>query len=180
MNNRLKILPLLVTLIFLASCAKNDTPESVTLRLGVGGVGGQVWGEKEQTVLYGESSKPVSESADKGFVFDGWYSDGVKTSDAPVLAMDEMKENTEITARFRQEHTDIPLIVIDTENGSTVSSRGDYLSCGVTVSDPNNDENCGNYTAQIRGRGNASWNFQKKGYKIKMMNPRQLYLNHTS
>ena len=132
----------LVTLTLLASCAKNDTPESVTLRLGVGGVGGQVWGEKEQTVLYGESSKPVSESADKG-----WYSNGVKTSDAPVFAMDEMKENTEITARFRQEHTDIPLIVIDTENGSTVSSRGDYLSCGVTVSDPNNDENCGNYTA---------------------------------
>ena len=124
MNNRLKILPLLVTLIFLASCAKNDTPESVTLRLGVGGVGGQVWGEKEQTVLYGESSKPVSEVADKGFVFDGWYSNGVKTSDAPVLAMDEMKENTEITARFRQEHTDIPLIVIDTENGNTVARAG--------------------------------------------------------
>ena len=167
MNNRLKILLGLVTLTLLASCAKNDTPESVTLRLGVGGVGGQVWGEKEQTVLYGESSKPVSEVADKGFVFDGWYSNGVKTSDAPVLVVDEMQENTEVTARFRQEHTDIPLIVIDTENGSAVSSREDYIFCGVTVSDPNNDENCGNYTAQIRGRGNASWNFQKKGYKIK-------------
>ena len=152
-----------MTLACLASCAKNDTPESVILRVGVGGVGGEVWGEKEQTVLYEGSSKPVSESADKGFVFDGWYSDGVKTSDAPVLVMDEIKENTEVTARFRQEHTDIPLIVINTENGNTVSSREDYISCGVTVSDPDNDGNCGNYTAQIRGRGNASWNFQKKG-----------------
>jgi hypothetical protein len=62
----------------------------------------------------------------------------------------------------------VPTIEIYTEDGSGITSKHDYKTCRVTLSNAKDGENFENITAQIRGRGNSSWNAHpKKSFKLK-------------
>ena len=63
----------------------------------------------------------------------------------------------------------IPVIWIETENGASIDSKSDYTRCRIAVT---NTQSSGfptvAYTdAGIRGRGNSTWKWDKKPYRIK-------------
>ena len=61
----------------------------------------------------------------------------------------------------------LPIVSILTEGYQAVSSKEDYVPCTVEITnDPANGKV--SWPAQIRGRGNATWNYQKKPYKLKL------------
>lgn len=62
---------------------------------------------------------------------------------------------------------DVPSIEIDTADGGGVTSKYDYKTCTVSVSNAPEGENFEGVSALIRGRGNSSWSYPKKGFKLK-------------
>jgi len=65
--------------------------------------------------------------------------------------------------------TNIPDVIIHTENTEEVTSRDYYIS-GVISFISNDGQEIYTDSLEIRGRGNASWNFPKKPYRLKLAN----------
>ena len=77
------------------------------------------------------------------------------TTDATVFNYTSIKKTCE-------EERTIPRIDIDT-NGVKIKSKEEYVDCTVSISGTEIE----NYEAGIRGRGNSTWMFPKKPYRIK-------------
>ncbi|MDR3167959.1 MAG: CotH kinase family protein [Treponema sp.] len=62
--------------------------------------------------------------------------------------------------------TGLPVVYIETENKGEVNSKNVYVKATMTIKKKGNIE----YEAgmKIRGRGNATWDYPKKPYKIKL------------
>jgi spore coat protein CotH len=63
----------------------------------------------------------------------------------------------------------IPVIYIETEGGKPIVSKEDYLKMNLRI-ESDNEEYCIKKTGfkdGIRGRGNATWDYPKKPYRIK-------------
>jgi hypothetical protein len=61
----------------------------------------------------------------------------------------------------------VPSIEIDTEDGGGVTRKDIYKTCTVSVSNAPEGECFEGVSALIRGRGNSSWTYPKKGFKLK-------------
>ncbi len=66
----------------------------------------------------------------------------------------------------------LPVLYIDTEGGQEITSKEDYINGSLKIQG-NEQYNDGNTTLydgaiQIRGRGNTTWGYDKKPYKIKL------------
>lgn len=59
----------------------------------------------------------------------------------------------------------VPVVEIDVENAGTIDSKDNYVN--VTVSINEGTENVLIASGRVKGRGNATWNYPKKPYKIK-------------
>ena len=168
--------------LFLHGCVKAEPEEEKTVpeaaspqvfysvEFKVNGVGGVIFGDMNQKAEKGADGKPVSVLEKDGFTFAGWRISSPASpivSSEPVFRAEDVRQDQVVYADFRQVCDDIPLISIETENAVSVSSKETYVRCSVAVSDPQNAENTFVSEAKIRGRGNASWSFVKKGYKIK-------------
>jgi hypothetical protein len=72
----------------------------------------------------------------------------------------------EITVSGELVNTGLPVIYIETENAAPVLSKDEYVSGTMTITQGNTTihEN----TMRIKGRGNATWGYPKKPYKIKL------------
>ena len=77
----------------------------------------------------------------------------------PEAKNDNIPEETE-TACF-------PVIRITTSTGADVTTREEYIAGTIEVTDPASDYTLPLTPVNIRGRGNGTWNFEKKSYKIK-------------
>ena len=64
--------------------------------------------------------------------------------------------------------TNLPCFYITTDNGAPVVSKDDCLNGKLTVAGGAADSGLYNGDIQIKGRGNSTWNFPKKPYKIKL------------
>jgi len=109
-------------------------------------------------------SQPVEAIANFGYRFVRW-SDGV-TDPARTDSLVDLSENTVITAIFDYDVLDMPVVAIDTSTGYEVQSKTEYIDAGFRI------YNCSAFdqidkTVQIRGRGNNTWGYAKKSYKIK-------------
>ena len=61
--------------------------------------------------------------------------------------------------------TNLPTLYVDTEDGASVKSKETYVKCTVRYVD---SEGITLYdAANIRGRGNSTWNLAKKPYRLK-------------
>lgn len=65
--------------------------------------------------------------------------------------------------------SNIPDVIIHTIDATEVTSRDTYIE-GVISFISKNGKNIYTDSLEIRGRGNASWNFPKKPYRIKLFN----------
>lgn len=67
--------------------------------------------------------------------------------------------------------TGLPIIRVDTRDGQAITSKQDYLDANVRIVDPDHPENNVedlDYEDRIRGRGNSTWNYPKKPYRLKL------------
>lgn len=59
----------------------------------------------------------------------------------------------------------VPVIRVDVEDGRNVESKDEYLKAVVTVEE--NESLVYSASGRIKGRGNATWGYEKKPYKLK-------------
>ena len=71
-----------------------------------------------------------------------------------------------VHAQPMAENGKVPRIDIDIENGHTVVSRNYYLDAKFRITGYGTFKDFGNLV-QIKGRGNNSWNYEKKSYRLK-------------
>ncbi|MBE7174435.1 MAG: CotH kinase family protein [Williamsia sp.] len=64
--------------------------------------------------------------------------------------------------------TNLPTFYITTENGAPIVSEDDYINGSLHVAGGSPDSGYYNGDIEIRGRGNSTWTFPKKPYKIKL------------
>ena len=96
---------------------------------------------------------------DVGYRFDGW-SNGKREEALPLL------ENLLAKPIFVEDRLRLPSIRIETEGGKEITSKETYLTCTVSLSAESAFSFEG-VTARIKGRGNSTFGFDKKPYKIK-------------
>lgn len=74
--------------------------------------------------------------------------------------------------------TGLPVIRIDTENNQPITSKEDYLQMNIQVVDPENPDHDfvrSEFEDQIRGRGNSTWTYPKKPFRIKFDKKRSMF-----
>ena len=63
--------------------------------------------------------------------------------------------------------TNLPTVVINTQNAQEITSKDTYINSNIYIISDDGKTLLSAPTTSIRGRGNASWGFPKKPYKIK-------------
>lgn len=132
---------------------------------------GFIKGKVTQSVCEGFKFEKVQAMPQYGCQFVCW-DNGSKES---VLQL-EVYEDMTFVAYFCEESTGLPVISVYTENNAEIVSKEAYLKCTVTVFDPENDDNNKfEKTGKIKGRGNSTWGLDKKPYKIKFDDKKNLF-----
>lgn len=123
---------------------------------------GSLVGECEQTVAAGALCAPVRAVPRHGYKFIGW-SDGETAAERSVTA----NEDVTLIANFAIEMLSLPILQIDTLNAAPILDKENYVTCSVSVTNADYGFEFSPRSAQIKGRGNATWNMVKKPYKLK-------------
>lgn len=132
---------------------------------------GEIIGSNYQSVYEGQRiSTVVAKPKSDEYVFLGW-SNGV-TDDAISFIPEK---NEYLTAYFARKGTGLPTISIDTKNSAPIVSKDMYLFCNVTVYDPDTGGHIIGQSAMIKGRGNSTWQMEKKPYRIKFDTKQELF-----
>lgn len=132
---------------------------------------GYIDGQKEQAVGSGQKTTYVTAVPKTGYRFVCW--DSGETSDKIQISP---TEDIELVAIFSRVDLCLPVLAIDTLDGSNRIPKGDYRDCTINV------ENTEKYNFKgesggIRGRGNTSYQLDKRSYKIKFDNAIDLFGN---
>ena len=70
--------------------------------------------------------------------------------------------------------TNLPTVIINTQNAKEVTSKTTYIGCNIFIISKDGKNLLTGAQSQIRGRGNASWDFPKKPYRIKFAEKRRV------
>ncbi len=168
MKNRIVIVCLLLlSFCFILGCGGGEKQENENITVVFKSNDenmGSVRGKTEQMLTKGEKTDWVIAQANEGFEFSEW-SDGVKEIKREG---EEFSENTEITAIFALPASELPLLSFKMENGNEVQSKTEYTSVTLSVSNTDEEYCFEDVSADIRGRGNATWKMAKKSYRLKL------------
>ena len=93
----------------------------------------------------------------------------VNLTQNPLCTLTDAQGNV---ARFsiqtKREYLDLPVIEIYTQNSTPVASKSEYVNATFDLIPNGADvEGINNATIQIRGRGNSTWKWEKKPFKLK-------------
>jgi spore coat protein CotH len=128
---------------------------------------GSIKGEKLQEVSGGKKTKKVTAEPELGYKFVKW-SDGVTDKSR---SFDTAETSTVITAIFDYDILELPVVLINTETGKDVKSKTEYINADISMFKQGSPSVF--WTAEIRGRGNNTWGYPKKSYKIKFTKKQQ-------
>jgi len=117
----------------------------------------------------GGSTSKVKAVAELGYKFVKW-SDG--TTD-PVRSGDSAEGV--YTAIFDYEVLDMPIVIINTDDGDAIKSKTTYESAKISFLGCAEQFVLENLTTEIRGRGNNSWGYPKKSYKFKLAEKENIF-----
>jgi hypothetical protein len=92
----------------------------------------------------------------------------------PTLILAFMVGIPQARAQWPANGGQVPRIDIDIEDGHTVTSRNYYLNADFRISGYGTYNDFKN-TVQIKGRGNNSWNYKKKSYRLKFAEKVKLF-----
>ena len=126
--------------------------------------GGRIEGWSSQHGLPGETAQKAVTAVPKfGYVFSGW-SDGVTDATRQDVFG---TENVTITANFTYDRKNLPIISIRTDTGKDVTSKDVYIGATVSICNTGNVEwELSGAAAEIKGRGNGTWTYNKKSYRL--------------
>ncbi|MBO5374109.1 MAG: CotH kinase family protein [Clostridia bacterium] len=121
---------------------------------------GTLTGTVFQVIEKGQTTTMVTATPEPGYSFVKWSNGGT----SPSIQI-SAEENVVLRAIFERHYLDLPVMSIYTE-ASVDTLDKTYKGCGIEV------ENAGDYNltrskAEIRGRGNTSFQLDKRSYKIK-------------
>lgn len=127
---------------------------------------GKISGETEQ-VLSGRNNTTTNVTVEPGvgYEFKGW-SDGVTTINRMGDTGEEGKTIT-LYAILAPVALEMPILNITTETGTDVKSKEVYINGTISLSNCDERYAFEEMKMEIRGRGNNSWSYQKKSYRIK-------------
>lgn len=112
-----------------------------------------------------------------------WYIDGKRidnnsASYAPgeydlqsMISVDVFKPDGSRVGTAEMFISDLPVIYIETENNQQIVSKENYINADMKIqgnAEFNTDYYLYNGKTEIRGRGNSTWNTQKKPYRLKL------------
>lgn len=78
----------------------------------------------------------------------------------------EREASFEITFTDELVETGLPVLYINTENDQSIDSKSEYVKAHMVIK--NGGDTFSEHTLRIRGRGNATWSYPKKPYKVKL------------
>jgi hypothetical protein len=119
-----------------------------------------------------DEEKQVEAIPNFGYKFVRW-SDG-NTSRTRSDSLKNIKEDSVITAIFDYDVLDMPIITIDTETGHDVKSKTDYIGAKFAIY-ASGEFDMQPQDIEIRGRGNNTWSYEKKSYKMRFQKKVNLF-----
>jgi hypothetical protein len=128
---------------------------------------GKVEGSAVQTA--GSASSEVRAVPALGYKFVKW-SDGV----TDAVRSGDTAEGV-YTAIFDYAVLDMPIIVINTDDGNGITSKTEYENAKFSVLGCEQKYQIDEIVTEIRGRGNNSWGYPKKSYKFKLSEKQNLF-----
>lgn len=137
---------------------------------------GEMHGEASLQIEHGSVLDYAPDVTHKTYSFEGWYLDTAFTM--PYTPGETLiTENTNIWAKFGTptalaDNLSAPVIYIKTERSI---DKERYTKCTVIIEQNDMEYSYKTITAQIRGRGNSTWNFDKKPYRLKFDNKVDLF-----
>lgn len=89
------------------------------------------------------------------------------TNEVTYSFVGERGSNRNVKVKITWIASDIPHITITTTNGQEITSKEDYLTATISI---DGKDLYADYsgTTEIRGRGNSTWSYPKKPYRIKL------------
>ncbi len=145
-----------------ASSAVEET--AITYKICHSG-GGRIEGWTSQHGLPGETTPQKVTAVPKyGYRFSGW-SDGITdTTRSDIFGT----EDKTVTANFTFDRKNLPIVSIQTETGKDVTSKDTYIGATVSICNTGNaDWELSGAAAEIKGRGNGTWTYNKKSYRLR-------------
>lgn len=157
--------------LILVSCGKTDDNES-TLKYTITYISkfGDIELKKEEKTALVESSIEYEAPEILGYKFVGWE-DNVETE----TRTDNTNSNNVIVANYDIELLEAPVVIISTEESKPVDQKETYVDCKISIINTDEEYCLDSVSAGIRGRGNSTWNFPKKPYRIKFDSKQSLF-----
>ena len=151
---------------------RNYDPKAVTKNGEWWSVGGVTLGIKVDTSVPSDKAFPVYVYFDSMTLY-------VHVSNGELLkfwsvALEEQKQQEEEDQKEQEENAkkqNIPVVRIKTKNGAGIHDKKNYVDGTITITDPEKMySDVTEFTADmgIRGRGNSTWGFPKKPWKVKL------------
>lgn len=127
---------------------------------------GKIEGETEQILASSRNTtKEVTVTPGVGYEFKGW-SDG-KTDTNRSGDAGEKGKTTTYYAILAPVALEMPILNITTETGQDVRSKTEYTKGTIALTNCDERYAFEEMDMEIRGRGNNSWSYEKKSYRIK-------------
>ena len=151
---------------------RNYDPKAVTKNGEWWSVGGVTLGIKVESSVPADEALPVYVYFDSMTLY-------VHVSNGELLkfwsvALEEQKQKEEEEQKEQEENArkqNIPVVRIKTKNGAGIYDKENYVDGTITITDPEKMySDVTEFTADmgIRGRGNSTWGFPKKPWKVKL------------
>lgn len=134
--------------------------------------GGYINGRASQTLASGRTASSVTAVPLTGYKFLQWSdgsTDATRKEDAGTQG-----STTTYYAVFAPEAYEMPMIFIDTETGEEVTSKEEYIGATISVANCADEYVLDELAMEIRGRGNYSWELDKKSYRLKLSEQQKL------
>ncbi len=96
-------------------------------------------------------------------------------ADGVIVTRDEAGEERRFLLAVERAPYEIPVVYIETENGSAITSKSQYVNATFSMKDKNGKNEVKEIPMRIRGRGNSTWKWDKKPYKIHFNEPTSLF-----
>ena len=119
----------------------------------------------EEVTKTAEVGQLISYSAaEPKFAYEIVWDDGLNKNFRSNSALDDGKTFVGV---YRIQCLEVPVICINTNDGSAITSKTEYKQSSVTLMNTDEIFCFEDVSAGVRGRGNSSWGLAKKSYRIK-------------
>ncbi len=96
------------------------------------------------------------------------------TQTVAYRVVDEQNEESVYNVSMRFDFTGIPIVAVTTENGVAITSKDEWVDATLSLMGGEGFDNIEPMAVQIAGRGNSTWKYDKKPYKLKFSKKTQV------